>query len=71
MCFRVVSSAAGGALSFMAKRFKVLKEMKWQPLPQLTHRELAMKMIRTSGIGLADWHHAITQMINEEIKEEK
>ena len=55
----------------MAKRFKVLKEMKWQPLPQLTHRELAMKMIRTSGIGLADWHHAITQMINDEIKENK
>jgi hypothetical protein len=55
----------------MAKRFRELKEMKWMPRPELSHRELAMKMIRTSGIGLADWHHAITQMINEEIKENK
>lgn len=55
----------------MAKRYKVLKEMKWVPLPQLSHRELAVKIIRTSGISLADWHHAITQMINEEIKEDK
>lgn len=53
----------------MAKRFKELKEMKWQDVKPPTHQELAMKMIRTSGIDLVHWYNALAQMIENEINE--
>jgi len=53
----------------MAKRFRELKEMKWQPVTRPTHREVAMKMIRTSGIDLVHWHNALAEMMERELNE--
>ena len=43
--------------------------MKWVPLPQLSHRELAVKIIRTSGIDLVHWHNALAEMMERELNE--
>jgi|DEB0MinimDraft_6_1074348.scaffolds.fasta_scaffold324836_1 hypothetical protein len=53
----------------MGKRFKELKEMTWQEVKKPTHQELAMKIIRTSGIDLVHWYNALAQMIENEIKQ--
>jgi len=54
----------------MSKRFRELKEMKWQPVTRPTHREVAMKMIRTSGIDLVHWHNALAEMMERELNEQ-